>query len=327
MSDMCVVPGLVPLGGATPQALGRFANYLSEYLKSGQPIPRSPFVEWVTTRITGDDKLDSIIMLTGPRGSGKSYSALYLAERLSQRVSEIKGGVASDYFDPTVNCLALEDSQRVIELLNGVRKHNIVIVDDASVAASNRSWNSKENKNLNALITTCRTARCCLIFTIPQKGMLDNQLRNFVDATAVIFHPFHKDGFNVVKIYRDSIGMFGKQYSARISVEGKKIDFWVMLKPSDETTRLYDIQREASAQRLNARILSTGDYRIKSSKMKQEKPDKDNVYLKKFGHELSEFLKKNPTASTNAVAAEFGVHYTVAGRLMKKVKTPGWMPE
>jgi len=315
--------GLVPLGGNTPQALKRFANYISAYLKTGHPIPQSPLIEWIAERITGDDKLDVICMIARARGSGKSYSALYLGEKISKRVAEMKGGIASDYFNPTTNCLALEDSYKVAEILNGVRKHSVLICDDASVAAGNRSWNSPGNRNMTALIATCRTSRCCLIFTVPAKRMIDCHIRDMVDLTLLVYHPFHKDGFNILKAYRDSTGLYGKAYSQRVSVERKKVDFWVTLKPSDETTLLYDKQREESAKRLNQRIIETGSYATTQRRKKPEKPDKDAGYLTKFGKELTEYLKNNPTASANAVACEFEIHYTVASRLMKKVRSTG----
>ena len=110
-----IAPGLINLGAANGSALRRLANYAQAIIKSGEPIPPSPFVEWAADRITGEDKQDLTFFLQGRRGSGKSYSCLYLAKRLAEAIARRVGGTWGDYFG-LGNVATLEDTQRVLKL-------------------------------------------------------------------------------------------------------------------------------------------------------------------------------------------------------------------
>ena len=213
-------PGIIDLGPSNGSAITRLAFYASALLKSGEPIPSGPFGEWAAGRICGDDKQDLVMFLAGRRGSGKSYSALWIGIQIAQWVAKLKGGKWQVYFSMQ-NVATLENTDKVMEILNNAGMHNVVIIDDASLAVNNRNWASTQSKNFVALLTICRDRRWCLIFTAPLKKMADNQVRDMVDLTATVYKSYHADingrgGFNILKVVSGDISTSGKEYSKKI---------------------------------------------------------------------------------------------------------------
>ena len=265
MSESVPIPfigasGLINLGPANPSAVKRMANYAQEVIRSGLPIPPSPFVEWVADRICGEDKQDLVFFLEGRRGSGKSYSCLYLGKRFAEAIARRMGGTWKDYFSME-NCATLEDTERVLALLSKIFSRQVILIDDAAIAISNRSWNSPQNRNWNALLMVARTNRWVILLTAPLRKHVDNQTREMCDVTAMVYRSFHKGGFNIIKMHSSDIGASGKEYSRRMNFHKRKVDFWVAFKPDPELTKEYDVLRDESAKKLNLRIVETGSFK------------------------------------------------------------------
>lgn len=317
-----IAPGLLNLGAATPSALKRLANYTTEFLKSGAPIPDSPFCEWAADRVTGDDRQDLVLFLQGRRGSGKSYSCLYLAKRLAEAIARRKSGVWEDYFSLN-NCATLEDTERVLALLNTTGKYQIVLIDDCSLAISNRSWNSPQNRNFNALLSVCRTNRWILLLTAPLKAHVDNQTREMCDFTGTLYKSFHKAGFNIIKMTSSDISTSGKEYTHKLHFYGRKVDYWISFKPDPELTKEYDIQRDESARRLNTRIVTTGSFKATQQDMMPKKSIAERnaeAILEKEGEAIRKYMADNPGVSMNKLSSEFGHSYQLMARVVKKVQ-------
>lgn len=251
--------GLIRLGGTGKGSVTRLANYVQELINNGEEIPDSPFAEWVADRISGEDRQDLVIFLQGRRGSGKSYSALYLGKRIGAAIAKRIGGTWHDYFSMD-NCATLEDTENVLQLTNSAKKHQVVLIDDCSIAISNRSWNSQQNRNFNALLSVCRTKRWVLLLTAPLKKHVDNQTREMCDINMTVFKSFHKGGFNVIKATSSSIGALGKEYNYRLNFFGKKVKYWVAFKPDPTLIKDYDRKRDEAVTRLNTKIVETGKY-------------------------------------------------------------------
>jgi len=314
--------GLVALGPSNPTSLRRMANYCGALVKSGEPIPPSPFIAWAADRLTGSDRQDLVLIIQGRRGSGKSYSALYIGKRLAEAIAERKRGTKWQDFFGLDSCATLEDSEKVLQLLNDSGKHKVVLIDDASLAVSNRSWNSPQNRNFNALLSVCRTNRWCLILTAPLKKHLDNQIREMSDLSCTVYKSFHTAGFNILKINSSDIGGSGKEYLHRMSFDKKKIDFWATFKPDAELTKEYDRQRDESARTLNKRIVETGSFK-KLSKQLEPKIStaerNDLVFIEEQGKNLKKFLQDNPGASINKISARFGLTGPRMQRIVNRV--------
>lgn len=309
-----IIPGVIELGPDNPSAIVRLANYAQKIINSGEPIPKSPFIEWAADRLTGTDRQDVIVFLQGRRGSGKSYSLLYIAKRLAEAVAERKGGTWKDYFS-LKHCATLEDTESVMSILKNAGQNQIVIIDDCSLAISNRSWNSPQNKNFNALLTVCRTNRWALLLSAPLKGHVDNQVRDMCDLTGTVYKSFHAGGFNIIKINSSEIASSGKEYKHKMNFGNRKIDMWVAFAPDKEIVKQYNTQREKSALDINERIVETGSFRSTAPKKRPLSEVNFNNLIDSIGLSVKKYATDNPDASLNNISARFGK----SGYTMKKI--------
>ena len=300
-----LAPGIIELGPDTPSAVSRLANYAQSIINSGEPIPESPFIEWAADRLTGSDKQDLVLFLQGRRGSGKSYSLLYLGKRLAEAIAKRKGGTWQDYFSLD-HCATLEDTESVMRILKSAGQNQVVIIDDCSLAISNRSWNSPQNRNFNALLTICRTNRWALLLSAPLKGHVDNQVRDMCDLTGTVYKSFHAGGFNIIKINSSEISTAGKEYKHKMNFGNRKIDLWVAFKPDDELARKYDIRREKSARDINDRIVDTGTFKAAKAKTRPAAAVKFETLIDTIGASVKKYATDNPDASLSSMGARFG---------------------
>jgi len=316
--------GLIHLGPQNPSAVKRLANYAQAIIKSGQPVPDSPFIEWAADRVTGKDRQDLTIFIQGRRGSGKSYSALYIGKRFGEAIARRMGRSWQDYFS-LKNCATLEDSERVLAILESTGKYQVVIIDDAAIALSNRGWNSPGNRNFNALLSVCRTNRWILIFTAPLKKMVDNQIREMVDVSGSVYKSFHTGGFNLLKMNTSDVGASGKEYNRRLSFNKRKVDLWIAFKPDPELTKEYDIQREESAKRLNTRIVKTGSFKASTPKEPVRSLAERNTdrLIEDHGDDIRQCLKENPKISNNELSAKIGLSAHVMRRVVAQMTDDG----
>ena len=319
-------PGLFDLGPNNGSAINRLAVYADRLLKTNDPIPDGPFSTWAAGRVCGIDKQDLVMFLAGRRGSGKSYSALWIAVRIATAIAKIKGGKWQDYFNLTTNIATLENTQRVMAILNEVGPNNVVIIDDASIAISNRNWQSQQNKNFNAILTICRDRRWVLILTAPLKKMADNQVRDMVDITATVYKPYHADinnrgGFNILKIVSGDISTTGKEYTKKMHFEKKKVDFWVTFRPDMDIVAEYDKLRAEGSKKVCENIIENGSYQIDGKQ--QPKVSRAERNTQKLVEDNCEKVKAmvaaDPTISMNQIAIELAVSPLAASRVLHEL--------
>lgn len=250
--------GHVDLGPANNSALKRLASIATKIYLNNLPIPPSPLIEYITERTGGKSKLDFAQTLWGKKGSGKSYSSLSMGCRYALVMAEKYGQNPRDYFTLD-NCVLLEDTDRVMQLMDEAEKHQAILVDDASTAASNRDALTKNNKNLNKIQTVSRTKRWFSTFNMPVRSHVDLQIRELSDATCRVYGSYHEGGFNILKVHSTDVVEFkGKNEprSRRYSFNGRKFDFWVAFTPDifhkdfAGIVEKYDKQRDEAAIRL-----------------------------------------------------------------------------
>lgn len=318
--------GIINLGAANKSCINRLANYAQTIANYPDNIPPSPFIEWAADRVAGKigvkftPKYDLILFIQGRRGSGKSYTALYLAKRLAVAVAKRRGGTWGDFFSIS-NVAALEDTERVIKLLSNKGKNQIVIIDDCSLAISNRSWNSPSNKNWNALLSVCRTNNWIIIMTAPLKSHVDNQTREMTDFTATIIKSAHAGGFNILKILSSEISPSGVEYNHHFSVGKSKVRYWLSFRPDKDLVVEYDKEREESAIRLNKRIVETGSYCGKGMEVKKIGTIERNLQenLNKHAERVKQLLKDDPDITMSKLSEKCGVNYAAMSRMVENL--------
>lgn len=325
---------LLQLGAKNHAAIARLAKHIEKTISSHEPVPKSMFAEWAADRVTGRDRQDLVLFLQGRRGSGiqygivsailnrKSYSALYWGQKFAEAISRRKGGVWQDYFNIN-NCCTLENSEAIMKLLQGSGKYQIVLIDDCSLAIGNRSFQSPENKNFNALLSVCRTRRWIMILTAPLKKHTDNQTRDMCDLTGTIAFSDHQHGWNCVKLTRSNIGASGKEYTARLSFNKLKVDYWITLRPDDSLLEEYDRIRDSAAEAVNNRIVETGSFKPEKKKGPNRAEQFRKDLYERIGEDVKKDLLQNPKVSINTLCGKYGTSFIPMKGLLTMIEQEG----
>jgi hypothetical protein len=186
-----------------------------------------------------------LAIICGETGSGKSYSALKIAETA----------------DPTFSAeRVVFSAPQFIRLLGKkLKKGNIVVFDEAGVGMPAREWYSISNKTLGYILQTFRHQNLGVIFTTPDFSFMDVQARK-------LFHSY----FETTTIDRNKKCVVLKWMNLSVSPRYGKIYFIyptvqqnytrVKLKkinvyyPSPELVRSYELKKSAFSRNLRKEI-------------------------------------------------------------------------
>lgn len=201
-------------------------------------------VRYIHRRIKNNKNF--LCTITGPTGSGKSFTALSLGELI----------------DPEFNASrVIFKARQLMKLINegNLKPGSVIIWDEAGIDLSNRNWQSVTNKMLNALLQTFRHKNFILFFTVPYHDFIDS-------ATKKLFHAdFETQRINkiqeVVVIkpkllqYNSNLSKWYRKY-LKVSVNGKivKIRKWKVPKPSEELIKEYEKAKNQFTKDLNVDI-------------------------------------------------------------------------
>ncbi len=128
---------------------------------------------WIRDRIARN--MDVLGLFVGPRGSGKSYSAMELAYTCDATFNQDRV-----MFDVT---------NFIDYVIDGdLKKGNAVILDDAGVFMNSRDWQSVQNKAVSVVAQSFRYRNLITFITVPKWNYIDAQTRGliniFFEATA-----------------------------------------------------------------------------------------------------------------------------------------------
>lgn len=186
--------------------------------------------------------------VSGPTGSGKSYSTLRMCEEV----------------DPEFNIdRCVFGGLELMNLINSgkLRRGNAIAFEEIGVEMSNRNWASVTNKMINYLLQTFRHQGFILI--------MNSVYMDFIDAhTRKLFHA----EMNTLGIDFDKQEVLLKpqllQYNSRmqkfyykrlkvITKEGKlPVDVWRVAKPSESLRLAYEIKKKEYTSKLNEKIFN-----------------------------------------------------------------------
>ena len=121
---------------------------------------------WVRKRISRNQ--DLLCLVVGPRGSGKSYSALELAQSFDRtfNVDRVFFSVA-DFVDLLVN--------------GNLQRGQAVILDDAGLFMNSRTWREIGNQLMSIVSQSFRYRGLLTFITVPQADFIDRQSRNMAN--------------------------------------------------------------------------------------------------------------------------------------------------
>lgn len=118
-----------------------------------------------------DHNQNMLIAITGGTGSGKTWTALRLAEQLST-----ERGVP---FTVDNVCLSVKDLLSLV--VNGnLPKGSVILMDESGISANNRNWQSTNNKMLQFLLQTFRHRNIIVLFTSPDLAFVDKASRKLL---------------------------------------------------------------------------------------------------------------------------------------------------
>jgi hypothetical protein len=190
--------GYTVLGPLNKSSIEKFANINTSITENKFPLFPSIFTEMVVDICTGKSKQDFREIIDGKPGSGKSYSGIYGCCRYAIEAADRHGQDPEDYFT-LANAALLQDTAGVSELMDSLDKYQAVLIDDAGVSAGHKDFATQSNKNLDAIMATCRTKRWYVVFTAPMNKHLDLTIRELMYCRGKIYKPCHAANFNIVQ--------------------------------------------------------------------------------------------------------------------------------
>jgi len=209
------------------------------------------FVQYVERRIKHNKNF--MMAITGPTGSGKTYSALRLGETLDPNFT-----IDNVCFYP----------EEFMSLLNEEKKPmpsgSVVVYEEAGVTLGHRDWHSVANRMIHYVLQTFRHRNLIVIFTVPDFSFFDASARKLMHCRAetmgidqehkqVLLKPlFLSVSQSTGKVYNIFL-----RYSGGSQVGGGKARKLERLRvglPSKGLLREYEDRKRSFTDRLNAEI-------------------------------------------------------------------------
>lgn len=209
-------------------------------------------------------------ILCGETGSGKSYSALALADAISPRGITVKRNVV---FNP----------KQFLERINSgwLKKGDVLVFDEAGVGMSSREWYSVQNKLLGTVLQTFRNMNVGLLFTTPNLSFMDVQGRK-------LLHSYYETMWIDYERERAIIKVYDIQHNSRldktyfkhprfINEHGCKVRVsrLAIPKPRDDLIKEYEAVKQSYTEELNRSALEGLDGKKKQSRTTDFERDKE----------------------------------------------------
>jgi biotin operon repressor len=205
---------------------------------------RKHWISYILQRIKKNKNFLGFI--SGPTGSGKSWSSLKIAEDLDPEFDETR---------------IVFSGVELMQLINSgkLKKGSVIVFEEAGIGMSSKNWQSVINKMLNFLIQTFRHRNFILIFNSPYMDYVDSSTRKLFHAE---FETQSIDEKNkVVRLkarliqYNSKIRKFYFKMLRVITSNGIiPVDIWRVEKPSANLIKAYEIKKRAFTDKLNEKI-------------------------------------------------------------------------
>lgn len=302
------------------EVLKIYRNYLHS-LSLVDPTPANDVIGWLVRRMTGQRTLDAIVSVYGDRGNGKSYVCGYIGERVDKRLCHLTDAEPGSYF--TIDNVRSVDKSGSLEMLtpkNMREKPNqVYVLDDASIATNARNFQSEYNKNLNAILTTARIYRHCIIMNTVSSNMIDAIARSFADIGILVKGLLPGTTINECRVFRmgqtNHMGFgkgakenSGKYFHILVNGEQHRMKTWYTNKPSEAWCDAYDKLRKENTDRLGSE--EDGDFEGYAPKKKQSKREAmHDEAMKKFDVVVARYNEMTKTGKPNIskIARESGI--------------------
>ncbi|NIA12350.1 MAG: hypothetical protein GWP10_22205 [Nitrospiraceae bacterium] len=240
--------------------------------KRARPKSGSWLVDYLVHRVKAYNK-NFVGIFVGDPGSGKSYSALRLAEVISKQFNR-KFSVDNVVFKAADFIDLLSDAKRL-------KKGEVVIFDEAGTgeAMSSRNWYSIQNKLVDSAVQTFRFKNLYVFFTTPLDSFVDSHARKLFNARFVTQRIDKRRKVVVTKPYFFVRTNFGQDVQPVflkiiIKVKGedvvvKKVDPAEFSLPSPDLIQEYELKKQEALHKMYKSMGKT----IKRLEVVQENPN------------------------------------------------------
>lgn len=208
--------------------------------------PRKHWIGYIKQRISQNKNFLGFI--SGPTGSGKTYSCLRIAEELDPDF-----GIDRVVFKGTA----------LMDLINSgkLKKGSVIVFEEIGVEMSNKNWASVTNKMLNYLMQTFRHRNFILLMNSPYMDFVDASTRKLFHAEMRTIKIDFKLNQVVLKPlviqYNSRLQKFYYKRLKVITAHGKlPLNLWSVDKPSKDLLDKYDIKKNSFTDELNKKILA-----------------------------------------------------------------------
>lgn len=215
------------------------------------------WVRWAVYRVKRRNNSTNI-RFTGDTGSGKSWSALSVAEKCAQLLG-YKLSKDNIFFSITdiINKVAHDDP----------KAGTIFFLDEQQVGASSKEHNTVRGEAYTAFMSTVRSKRYIFISTLPFADMTIKKVRRLfhleietqgIDFTnknvrtkpRMLDHSKTRD-----KVYRKRLLIVFRDPITNL-MKTKKLDTWDIGKPSDEIIEIYETMKQEFQRKLYKHLAS-----------------------------------------------------------------------
>ena len=218
--------------------------------KKQEPV----LIAYIKDRVMNKNK-NFLMLFVGPTGSGKSYSALRLAEMLD------------DTFDINRVCFKAKDFMNCINGLveradkGEIIKGKVILWDEFGVEHNAREFMTISNRVINYFFQTSRHLNLIVIMTVPLLSFIDSATRKLCHGVAEMqgINSHDKTASVKVKMLQTNV-MTGKEYPKYLRYRrknktfvSKKLKFNL---PSPEIRGAYEIKKKQFTTQLNKDIMN-----------------------------------------------------------------------
>lgn len=249
----------------------------------------NPLIQNVQKRLWKKNK-NWLSIITGQTGSGKSWSALSMAEKIDP--------------DFNVDKVVL----RPEKFLENVAERNwgqgdVVVFDEAGAGMSAKAHMTKKNRIIDQVLQTFRRQNIAVIFTVPSKSNVDKSVRRLLHTYIETKGIDYKHKRNLLKWlemdYNQKTDKIYYKYPKRRDEAGavKKIKTVKMGKPSSDLIEAYEQKRSRFQDQKNKEFYSELQDKISSSEDSNSKSKKQKI--------VSEIKESDEEVSTKALAKKY----------------------
>lgn len=248
----------------------------------------NPLIQSVQKRLWKQNK-NWLSIITGQTGSGKSWSALSLAEKIDPSFDTSKVVLRPEKF-----------MEKVAEREWG--QGDVVVFDEAGAGMSAKAHMTKKNRIIDQVLQTFRRQNIAVIFTVPSKSNVDKSVRRLLHTyieTKTIDYINERNHLKWLEMdYNQKTDKIYYKYPQRRTESGalKKIKTVKMGKPSEDLIKPYEEKRSKYQDRKNNEFLDE-----LQEKMSDSNSDSD----KSKSQRIKEYIEENPEASGKEVSKKF----------------------